>query len=179
MADNPVDPPLPAGVADILRQLTALANPQPGSAAYNPDRTVSETALGSFSNAGYKPNGTPDRQIQRHVAVGIADSNRATALSSQPAEAVDYLAELRKITANAQSPPKNDGESDSGNRPMRRTAAQRSSAAPSAIPEWAPALRHVSRIGMANPEFQTAIQKVMAIQAFDRHVMTHVLKCCR
>jgi hypothetical protein len=158
MADNPLDPPLPVGVADILRQLTALANPQPGSAAYNPDRTVS----GSFSNADYEPKGTRDRQIPGHISAGIADSNNTTALSSQPAEAVDYLAELRKITANAQSPPKKDGESDSGNRPTR-TAAQRSSAAPSAILEWAPALRHVSRIGLANPDFQTAIQKVMAI----------------
>jgi hypothetical protein len=169
MADNPLDPPLPAGVAAILRQLTALASPQPGYAACNTDRIVPDSSLSPSPNADFeavrqaKPNGVPDRPIEDQIAFGIVGSNSATALSSEPAEAVDYLAELRKITANAQPQPAKDGNSESGNHPMRRTAPQRISARPPAILEWAPALRHVSRIGLANPDFQNAIQKVMAI----------------
>jgi hypothetical protein len=79
-------------------------------------------------------------------------------MDSQPVE-VDYLAELRKITANANARPRKDAaDLDSGDRPTVRTSGP----APSAILQWAPALRHVTRIGMNNPEFQTAIQKVTA-----------------
>src|SRR5438874_13658511 len=104
MADEPLDHPLPASVADMLKQLTELASPQPSSATYNLDWTVPETSHGTSSNADHeagrqtKPNSTPNPRIQGHISAETVKSNRATALSSQPAYAVDYLAELRKIT---------------------------------------------------------------------------------
>jgi hypothetical protein len=163
MDGNTPDPPLPAGVADILKQLTALANPQPESTAYNPDRgaLAPETLIPpSQSNS----NLAPDRRVEDNTSMSIARLNRETPLSSpldsQPAETTDYLAELRKITANAESQPKTKNPSDSRGHPTHSIAASPSCAAKPAILEWAPALRHVSSLGATNPDFQTAIQKV-------------------
>jgi hypothetical protein len=182
MDRSPSDPPLPAGVAHILKQLTAFANPQAESAAYNPDRNAlaPETLVGPFSTVASEhpwqshSNLVPDQRVPGNTSMSTVVSNRETLptlMDSQPAETIDYLAELRKITANAQSQPKRESLSDSGSRPTRSIAAPPSSAAKPAILEWAPALRHVNRLGLTNPDFQTVIQKVTP-------TATRLIQCC-
>jgi hypothetical protein len=183
MADNPPDPPLPASVADILKQLTALANPQ-NSTAYNPgsNAVAPEPYVGRFSETDRQApwqsesNLTLDQCFQGYTPVSnIVNSDRKAASSSsldlhsqpklKPGD-TDYLSQLRQITANALSQPKKDvGAQPRVNSESNVHASQNSQSfgSPSTILEWAPALRHVSRIGTNNPEFQIAIQKVMLI----------------
>jgi hypothetical protein len=140
-------------VADILRELASFTND--GSSNGLDSRKEYNIVDTHVQQHDSRSESVPQKAAEAQL---LQDSTQKPANASQPPANgfAQHLLKLQEITEAAKKQTKESKESSKD----KTSTPAKQSASPANITEWAPALRHVSRLAAQDPFLESAVRKV-------------------